>query len=341
VDGVKDITSAIDGGVSFLLSRRDARGSWSEFATLAGPSTEWASAYVAFALARTARPAAVQAARETWNRLRFSHWWSGGWGYHRRVPSDADSTVWVLSLGMALGARPSRRALRFLEKHVTTSGGVVTFASGLPIRVFTRVARGSFAGWCSPHPCVTAAAVSLPNLPHRARALAWLREAQRADGHWPAYWWASPHYATALAAEALAAENDASDGERVARAAAWTSAQVGARANAFTPFDSSLALRTLLLAPDADAERERLIEALLAGQGANQDWTPSARLRIPPPDMTDPDSCVQWKEGGLGGRSVQVDRGGCFTTASVLLALRAVEESASERPHPGHSTDTC
>lgn len=324
--GASAITAAIDGGVNFLLSRRDARGPWSEFATLAGPSTEWASAYVAYALARSGRPAAMQAAREVWNRLRFDHWWSGGWGYHRRVPSDADSTVWVLLLGMALGARPSRRSLRFLRRHITTSGGVATYASGLPIRVFTRVARGSFAGWCSPHPCVTAAAVSLPSLPFRARVISWLREAQRADGHWPAYWWASPHYTTALAAEALAGENDPGDAERVARAATWTSAQVQAHANALTPFDCSLALRTLLLAPDADTERECLIQALLAGQRANQDWTPSARLRIPPPDMTDPDCCVQWKEGGLGGRSVQVDRSGCFTAASVLLALRAVEE---------------
>jgi len=320
------IASAIDRGINFLLSRRDARMRWSDFDTLAGPSTEWISAYVAFALARTGRGPALEAARETWARLRFQHWWSPGWGYHTRVPSDADSTVWTLSLCMAVGARPGRRALRFLGRHVTHSGGVTTFASGLPIRIFTRVARGSFAGWCGEHACVTAAAVSLRSLPRRTRALAWLRDVQRPDGHWSAYWWESPCYTTTLASEALSAETADGDAARVARGIEWTESYVRTRDGALLPFEASLALRTLVLSNEASVERSRVLETLLAGQHADGSWTPSARLRIPPPDMTDPDSCTQWKEGGRGGRSVQVDGAGCFTAASVLLALHAAEE---------------
>lgn len=320
------IASAIDRGIEFLLSRRDAHGHWSDFATLAGPSTEWVSAYVAFALARTGRPAGMRAARETWVRLRRQHWWSAGWGYHSRVPSDADSTLWALSLCTAVGSKPSWRALRFLGNHVTSSGALTTFARGLPIRIFTRVARGSFAGWCGEHACVTAAAVSLRSLPHRTRALDWLRGAQLPDGHWPAYWWQSPCYTTTLAAEALATEGDDGDGERVDRSVQWTESHVRACGDRLSPFEASLALRTLLISSQPTTERTRALEALLAGQDADGSWIPSARLRIPPPDMTEPDRWTQWKEGGLGGRSVQVDREGCFTAASVLLALHAAEE---------------
>jgi len=325
MERVKAIGSAIDRGIRFLLSRRDAHGQWSDFATLAGPSTEWVSAYVALALARTGRPMGTHAARQTWSRLRVQHWWSAGWGYHSRVPSDADSTVWALSLAMAVGARPSRRALRFLGKHVTRSGALTTFASGLPIRLFTRVARGSFAGWCGPHPCVTAAAVALPSFADRPRAVVWLRDAQRPGGYWPAYWWESPCYTTALASEALAGEDGDGDAERVARAADWTASHLRTHGEALSPFEASLALRTLLLVNGARIERRDALDVLLAGQANDGSWTPSARLRIPPPDMTDPDACTQWKEGGLGGRSVQVDAQGCFTAASILVALRSAE----------------
>src|SRR5205823_6197460 len=101
--------TAVENGIAFLLGRRDVRGWWSDFQTLAGPSTEWVSAFVAFALARTNRTAALAAARDTWRRLRCTRWWSAGWGYNPTVPSDADSTIWTLRLAAAVGSPLSRR----------------------------------------------------------------------------------------------------------------------------------------------------------------------------------------------------------------------------------------
>ncbi len=325
------IGNAVDRGIAYLLARRNARGWWNDFQTLAGPGTEWVSAFVAFALASTNRAAALAAAHATWSRLHWRRWWSAGWGYNRAVPSDADSTIWALRLAAAVDAPSNGRALRFLARHVTSKGALATYASAGPIRAFTRLAGTSFAGWCGPHACVSAAGASLPELPHRQRVLAWLRGAQHSNGHWTSYWWTTPHYATALAAEALADASGPGDADRVSLAVQWVADDLLRRAKVMTPFEQAFALRTLLLGTQESAELSRILGDLARTQRADGSWSPSARLRIPPPDVIDPDGYTGWVEGALGGGSIQVDHEGCFTTAAVLLALRRAEERAPAR----------
>src|SRR5205085_779729 len=82
---------------------------------------------------------------------------------------------------------------------------------------------GSYAGWCATsHACVTAAAASVGYEPGRE----FLRSAQHADGSWRSYWWDDDEYATALAAEALAATGDPDDRARVDEARTFTTATV-------------------------------------------------------------------------------------------------------------------
>jgi hypothetical protein len=317
---------SIERAVAYLLGRRTGRGRWEDFDTLAGTSTDWVSAYVALALARTGDPRALAAAREAWSRLRRRQWRSAGWGYNGRVPPDADSTIWVMHLAAALGSRTGRRTRRFLAGHLTPAGALATYARVGRIRIFTGLAGQSFAGWCGPHGCVTAAGATLAALPGRERALEWLRAAQRPDGDWRAYWWSSPHYATTLAAEALDDTADPYDPPRVQRAVRWTARQVE-EANASSPFDQALALKALVIPPETLPQAARLVETLVLGQHPDGSWPPSARLRIPPPDVTDPHAYHSWVEGAGGGGSVQVDQRACFTTATVLQALCAADRS--------------
>jgi hypothetical protein len=110
----------------------------------------------------------------------------------------------------------------------------------------------------------------------------------------------------------------------VRRAVEWTASKVEACGPAFgSPFDHALALRTLLIEPEMLPLADRVLERLSASQRADGSWTPSARLRIPPPHVTDPDAYSPWVERGRGGGSVQVDQHACFTTATVLQALCA------------------
>ncbi|HET6315145.1 MAG TPA: hypothetical protein VFG86_01710, partial [Chloroflexota bacterium] len=161
----------------------------------------------------------------------------------------------------------------------------------------------------------------------RERMLEWLRAAQLPDGDWQAYWWDSRHFATTLAAEALADAGAPADEARVRRAVLWTASEVDACAPAGgSPFDKALALRALLLlTPETLPLAHSVLDALMLAQREDGSWAPSARLRIPPPHVTDPEAYSPWVEGGRGGGSVQVDQRACFTTATVLQALCAAE----------------
>jgi hypothetical protein len=325
-----EIGAAIQRAVEYLLRQRNADGWWYEFNTLAGPSTEWVSAFVALALARSNDPSAFMAAQETWRLLRRSRW-SPGWGFNRTVPSDADSTIWALRLAAVLGIRADRRTLRFVSNHITAGGAVRTYANALSIRAYTRLSGISFSGWCGEHACVTAAAAALSQLPERERLITWIRASQRADGRWESYWWSSHHYATALSCEALAAAGGPKDVDRISRATQWTLRDISGRVNTVSPFESALALRTLLLSQKTRITAWSFLKDLTRAQRIDGSWAPSARLRIPPPDVTDPDRYEPWIEGGRGGGSIQLDQNACFTTATVLQALTAMLANRSLR----------
>src|SRR5579859_1821918 len=119
-DRIKNIQSAINSAVEFLLNARNSYGWWEDFHLAAGISDEWVTGYVGTALAKVPTASAQQAAREAWEVLITRRTHSSGWGYNRITPADADSTGWVLQLARAAGAADSDRASaarQFLAKH--------------------------------------------------------------------------------------------------------------------------------------------------------------------------------------------------------------------------------
>jgi hypothetical protein len=97
-------------------------------------------------------------------------------------------------------------------------------------------------------------------------------------------------------------------------------------ARVLTPFEQAFALRTLLLGSPESAEVAWVLGELTRAQRPDGSWPSSASLRIPPPDVVEPDAFAGWVDGAFGGGSIQVDWAGCFTSAAVLVALCCAEE---------------
>lgn len=292
------------------------------------------TAYVGSALAENIDAPGRLAASAAWRALCRRRWLSGAWGFNRLTPPDADSTVWGLQLAVRIGAEDSARAARarrFLAGHLLADGSLVTYARSGPIRHFTRLNRSiSFEGWCSSHTCVTAAAASLERFQGHEQVLACLRRIQAIDGSWPAYWWADRAYSTGLAAQGMAKSRDPSDQSCLRRAVTWAANQILTGGSGYpsgllgSAFATSYCLTILTCSSNPESVRlpiARAVDALIDGQRADGSWLPSAALRIPPPNVPDPDSYSNWQKGGRGGGSIQLDRNAVFTTASVLRAL--------------------
>jgi hypothetical protein len=314
------LPAAITAAADFLVAAR-VRGWWRDFTGdadwVTGWGDEWVTAYVGAALAATPHDAGRAAAQEAWRLLVERRQPCAGWGYNRFGPVDADSTAWGARLAAAIGAVgswPARNARATLAQHVLSDGGITTYratACPRPTEEHLTPPNGSNAGWCrTSHACVTAGAAPIVGEP----ALDYLRTAQSADGNWRGYWWGDDEYATALAAEALAATGRPDDALCVTAAAEWAGARVGDDgAIGDSPFATALGLRILELDGGAQEPAERAHRWLLDRQEADGGWRASARLQNPRPDITDPSSRPP--------AAATIDEARTFTTATVLTAL--------------------
>jgi hypothetical protein len=320
------ISSARSRAANFLLGACHQNGLWSDFQSANGPSDEWVSAFVGCALAKQRGRNALAAMRGTLTALLIRQRPGGGFGYNGSSPADADSTAWALKFFGAVAHRgpEAASARRFLARHLLAGGGLGTYAAETPI-VF-RPARdedcsgssgsssdgfgsGGGVGWRGSHSCVVANAAGV-----MGRALLpLLRNTQRPDGSWSAYWWTTDAMVTCMAAQALSALP--STQRRVCRAIAWARTQAMHQASVF---DQAWFAQLQNLGGTADRiAAVGLLVCMARQQLADGSWPSGAQLLMPMPcELRRPPDAAPI----LDARRV-------FTTAAALRAIDAISIS--------------
>ena len=305
--------------IAFLLRSRRQSGWWTEFRTERGPSDEWTTAFVAWALLSTHNPHAHAAARDALNLL-LPRQREGGWGFNRVSGPDADTTAWVLRLFAELPSPDDAhdQAMRFLKTHLLSTGGVATYRDSIATGARGGVPVARADGWIASHLCVAANAVLF--LPKTA--LDQFVENQSEDGSWAPYWWRTPALATALAVEALASEpyyNHAAQ-----KAILWARRFPVASASNFVQIWIA---RILCHGNEQDHALARaMLEHLIAAQREDGSWAPSADLRMP--DKND--------LGGDTAAEIDYEVAGIFTTASAIGALTSLRAHSGRPPMDVH-----
>lgn len=338
---VHDLQASRRAAARYLRDQQSPDHLWRDFRTLAGESTDWVSAFVLHAAGgeETLRGEAFRAAKA----LMFRQRPDGGWAYGDGVPSDCDSTAWVLfALGHLPMWRPSAlwRARAYLRRHqVKASGGFTTYAPEDGIdRYIGAPDPGSTAGWLTPHTCVTAVAAGAlaaqgergPGLP---AALAFLEARRGDDGTWTSYWWNGLGYATYHAARTLLVAGRLSHGQLGGTHAALLARQRpdGGWSDGPAPgggaFATAHAVLTLLLDPTrtTGAAAARGVQWLLGHQRRDGSWRALPILRIPPPMVRDPGQLAAWRVDALGTGVLLADQHRLFTTAAALRAVTRFE----------------
>ena len=302
--------------VAWLLAAQSAEGWWTDFLLAPGRSDEWVTGYVATHLAdaRGLTPhdeAIDDAIGSAWTALagRSAARDVGGWAYNRFVPRDSDSTSWALGCALAAGRGGDHEYARAVEGfgEFVSDEGVATYGLIDPIRLFIGADEDrSFAGWTTPHVCVTAAAAQVPEL--RSEVLGALERMRGPDGSWSSYWWASTAYASALACRAV----DSSDRGRVG---AWAADQ-----RTTSPFDLAGLLSISVEAGNPPAEQDSRADELAQQQLPDGSFAGSALLRVPDPGERQPEAVTGWTRGGRIEGAELVDDRGIFTTATAISA---------------------
>lgn len=330
--------AALARGVAWLAAARDPEGLWRDYSRPDGSfaSNVWAAGFVAAHVGQI--PAARPLAAAVVERLVAGRRKSGGWGYDETLLEDCDSTAWVLLAAEAAAVRLPREvvisSLRFVLRHQGDAGGFVTYGpSGLSL--FGDIAER--AGWFTPQPCVTAAAIAAlaayapPTLPELGRAAEWLERAAE-PVLWPAYWWYGPTYATYLAVRALRRSGRLSPAQARSIAAAllrernadggWS----GKEAMRSLPFTTALALLALLELGHRGPELQAAADFLLASQTPSGSFGASAELLVP---------------GGVSADTMTLLDQGCFTTACALHALHDHRAVIVRRPAASSEESPC
>jgi squalene cyclase len=331
------VSGSLQRGVEFLLARQGSDGYWRDFCTPAGEASEWPTGFVGSMLrVADVRTKAIDCAAEA---LLASQRRDGGWGYNEEVPSDADSTAWVLLFLTRAGysGAASARAAAYIAGHQRrNSGGIATYSQPGPIRRYMGLGRWvPLWGWCRPNCEVTATSGTALAMSDRSRyrealrAWQYVRSRQQRDGCWRSYWWNSAHYATLQAVELGTLFRDTC---AVQRAAAWCiqnedegggwSAH-GAGASAFA---TALCVSVLVEAR-ADAEViDRTTRRLRALQMDDGGWPSHPILRIPLPS--------DWHLAGDRRRPIRFDTGivaedqqRTFTSAVCVGALARASDA--------------
>lgn len=337
LESFNSLDPSIENGLKFLLKSKNHNGWWRDYSTYAGESDEWITAYVGVVLALSDKPDHRSEALNAWKRLCHRHWWFPAWGYNRLVPPDADSTLWAVRLAECLNRKDSyrvRRAIRFLLKHIGDNGGMSTYNKSKAIGAFTVLSNLQFRGWCSPHVCVSAAAVHLDSLTNKQPLIDYLGREQNGDGSWTGYWWCDDEFTTSQATEGLAKNHANTKNTVLNKAVDWAMNRLKYYSvNSCTPFVLASLLKTITFSqhPQAEAAIKIWLPKLLTDQKQDGSWMPSAWLRIPHPDVTVPARHTSWKVNGKGANNMIVDIRSIFTTATVVYCLYKVRAYLKHR----------
>lgn len=356
------VRSLVETAILWIDRAQGSSGTWTDFRIgVGGRSDEWVTAYVCDAVDRwhagRLRPSAASACAA----LRGAQRRDGGWGYNQRIPSDADTTgLAAMALYHGKARFDQAASIAFLlSSHDEELGGFRTYRSSAELADLYRDhpvrAAQSFRGWCSSHVEVTASvlealwALGRQDAKQARTASAFLLSMQNANGCWTGYWAIDFFYPTCRVVRALTRlelgrhvlwprlvdavlVQQRPDGSWTAR-----DAEQGC------PFRTALAIETLCHAPVLHVEAiGRAVRWLRFARNAEGHWNCRYPfMRVPPPDVTEPDDYVGWREDGSGLGATYADCNGILASATVISALQALDHRMSSSSVRHEGIDLC
>lgn len=342
---IKFVDKVIDNGINYLLSQNN-EGRWRGFPTLAGTSDVWVTGFVLTHIGELMKQQEI--ITESQKFLLKSRKASGAWSYSIAVPPDADSTAWcLLALQSYTELKDAEldKSKKCLWNHLKDQG-IATYTSDSGIQEFISApSKEVIAGWTSAHPDVSAAAVLADIKSEKAPAvLKWLIEKQH-EGLIDSYWWRVPYYTTSLLLRAFSRLDKVLPknlANKIYKEIVDRQLPNGSFAldssNEPDAFTTAMALESLIYLSYSGTNQaiEKCIRALLESQQPNGAWEGGLILRIPAPNIMNPEIVDSWSTVNGGGNSYVEDQNGIFATTMACYALDYWRRTKSEQYKSTH-----
>ncbi len=332
------IDIAIKKGMDFVKKKQCNDGLWRDFKTLAGASSEWLSGLVAYAISSGGYQKEIisPTLKELLKRQRDN----GGWSYNSIVPTDCDSTTWVM---LALSRFPIsnqyaiKKAINYIEFHYNKhSEGFSTYNIHDGIHKFIRATPEDIDGWTSVHSDITSVAILCMQIYGCSlykeiirKSLSFLKMQKNENNLWDSYWWKGYAYGTFNALKALIAYQYITK-EEVAKTlrTIMTNQQKDGGWNDSSckvseVFETAFMILSLLLLQTTKtiSSAKGGIVWLIDHQDNDGGWPTTPILKIPPPMVKNPDTIEKWKNNKLGTRVIIEDSKRILSSSVSIWAL--------------------
>lgn len=326
------IEQSVQSGVSYLRSTIDESYKWHDFLTNAGLGTSWITSYVGYQLSE------VNLAEDllklvSCNIVDNDMALTGG--YNSTMLRDGDSLNFTIGFLKELCPEKNLPLLKtWFHFQKNDNKGWVTYNKPNELRERLELEpNDNVEGWTMSHPCVSAGAACILNKLNTyrnryERTIEHLAECQAKTGEIPSYWWTSSIYSTSFAV--MAFDDNKKIQQNLLKSKKWLlsqqdhdgswTAQKEGKGNAFY---TALALKALLKKPSGVPciSIERGIKWLLNHQLKDGSWPVTRVLRIPAPDVTNPEKVNRWRKSSFGVNALIDDHIGNFTTSTVVNVL--------------------
>jgi hypothetical protein len=343
-----NIDTVINNGIKYLLSQNN-EGRWKGFPTLAGTSDIWVTGFVLAHISNLFKQEDI--IKESQEFLLKSSHTSGAWSYSAAVPPDADSSAWCLLALQScneLKGFDLEKTKSFLWSHFIDQG-ISTYITASGIGEFISAPNNeAISGWTSAHPDVSIAAVLADiNNENVTGILNWLKEQQINAGLIDSYWWRVPYYTTALLLRALSIRQEVlpqEHAQKIVKVLVDRQLSNGGfgldSSKKPDAFSTAMALELLchLSYLGTDKEKDMCINALIQSQQPNGAWEGNFILRIPSPNISNPNLISTWSTVNGGGNSYVEDQNGIFATAMACYALDCWRQPESSHLYKGSIT---
>ena len=160
--------------------------------------------------------------------------------------------------------------------------------------------------------------------------LDWLQSLRTEEGFIKSYWWRGPFYTTTLMLRAIHVRREIlpkESAEGILKGLKNLQLDAGGfaveKGNKSDSFSTALALEALVYLSGIGGQNEAhtCAKALLKMQTDDGNWEGDFILRIPAPNVLDPETVAAYNNVDLGGNSFIKDRDGLFATAMACHAL--------------------
>lgn len=314
-----NLDNAINNSLSFLLKNMNEDFSWEDFMTSGGIGKNWVTGFVISMLGEC-HPLLHEI-----NNACIALYKKGG-KYNESLIYDADSINFLLKSMQILKMDISKDDIAIWLKFQHSDGGFSTYIGNQIKNVMHYPDNADFGGWLSSQNCVTAVACwiakSLKMNDIYRRSYLYLEKQVKIDGSIQSYWWSDDIYATAFAV--LCDISDKTVQYLIGRqedTGAWTNM------GAASPFYTALALKALIYIYEKESDIhlispiEKGVKWLLSQQFTDGSWKSEKILRIPAPDIIQPNDVDKWYFTSFGVNIITDDFTRVFTTSLIHNVL--------------------